>query len=127
MFCWQCGGDASEPDHWRRCDGQQGRVENLYPPFNATDTSQAAAASVANDTETVRNHVWSYVRSTGLLGATCDDVEQRLGLRHQTASARLWELNHKLGLIGDSGRRRPTTTGRRAIVWVLTSYLVGVK
>jgi hypothetical protein len=25
--CLFCGGDASEPDHWRHCDGRQGRLE----------------------------------------------------------------------------------------------------
>lgn len=27
QVCLFCGGDASEPDHQNRCDGQQGRVE----------------------------------------------------------------------------------------------------
>lgn len=121
--CRFCGGDPTAPDHWRRCDGQQGRVEaaapaDPYPPFNATDTSQAAAATVAPDTATMRAHVEQCVQRSGPYGLTCDDVEQRLGLRHQTASARLWELHHKLGVIADSGRRRRTASGRLAIVYV---------
>jgi hypothetical protein len=26
--CLWCGGDASEPNHWRHCDGQQGHLED---------------------------------------------------------------------------------------------------
>ena len=119
--CLFCGGDVTHDDHWQRCDGRQGRVEALgdpYPPWNATDTSRAAAASVAADTATIRAHVELLVRRAGPRGVTCDDVEQRLGLRHQTASARLWELHHKLGVIADSGARRRTASGRQAIVYV---------
>jgi hypothetical protein len=49
-------------------------------------------------------------------GMTCDDVESATGLRHQTASARVNELG-RLGAIVDSGERRATASGRKAIVW----------
>jgi len=63
------------------------------------------------------------VRGLELHGATSDELEQRSGLPHQTVSPRLWELHHKLGLIVDSGRRRPTVRGRAAIVYVATCWL----
>lgn len=48
------------------------------------------------------------LRQRGPNGATCAEVEQALRLPHQTASAR----------IRDSGARRLTPSGRKAIVWV---------
>jgi hypothetical protein len=120
--CPFCGYARDTLLHILTCDGRQGDVERddepLYPPSNGTDTSDAAAASVAPDTETIRGQVHDYVRAHG--GATCDDVEVSLGLRHQTASARLWELHHKMGLIVDSGQRRRTRSGRAAIVYVVS-------
>ena len=49
-------------------------------------------------------------------GATCDEIEARLDLRHQTASARVNEL-YRRGFIQDLGFRRRTRGGRNAIVW----------
>lgn len=59
--------------------------------------------------------VAQHVRESG--GATCDEVEVALGLRHQTASARLRELVLK-GAIKDSGARRLTRSKRKAAVYV---------
>ena len=30
MFCWYCGGNASEPDHADHCDGRQGHREAAF-------------------------------------------------------------------------------------------------
>ena len=51
------------------------------------------------------------------LGATCDELEIRLGLSHQTASAAITEMA-KSGMIVDSGERRHTRSGRKARVYV---------
>jgi hypothetical protein len=40
-------------------------------------------------------------------------------MRHQTCSARIYEL-HRKQWIHDSGRRRRTRSGRDAIVWAVT-------
>ena len=53
-------------------------------------------------------------------GRTCDEVEQRLCLSHQTASAQIRHLV-KAGLLEDSGQTRPTSSGRKAIVWRLAA------
>lgn len=88
------------------------------PPFVAgSDTSEAAAGSVEGLASTLRRRVWERIRGTGMAGMTCDEVEARLGLRHQTASARIRELAVR-GLLADSGRRAATRSGRQAVVWV---------
>ena len=49
-------------------------------------------------------------------GISCDRLEGLLGMKHQTASARLRDLAIA-GKIVDSGRRETTSTGRKAICW----------
>lgn len=49
-------------------------------------------------------------------GVTCEDVETRLRLSHQTASARISELKAK-GLIWDTGQRAKTRSGRLARIY----------
>ena len=50
-------------------------------------------------------------------GATDDELERLLQLRHQTVSARRRELV-LLGKVVDSGRTRKTRSGCKAKVWV---------
>ncbi len=88
---------------------------NGRPPFvRDVATREAAADSVASDAGTIRAAVLAYVKARG--GATCDEVEVALGLRHQTAGPRLRELA-LTGAIVDGGSRRRTRSGRAAIVW----------
>jgi hypothetical protein len=79
-------------------------------------TSAAAAHSVATIANTVRGRVLGFIRDRGEQGATDDEVEEALDLRHQTASARRREL-YLLGEIRPIGERH-TRSGRRAKVWV---------
>ena len=84
-------------------------------PTNGTDTSYEAAESMEDSVATLRDRVLDLLRAY-TDGLTTDEIEQRLGLNHQTASPRVWEL-HKRGLIGDSGKRRKTRSGRQARVY----------
>ena len=56
-------------------------------------------------------------------GMTCDEVEIRLSLRHQTASARVNELMEAKYIV-DSGERRKTSSGRKATVWKARGLVV---
>ena len=51
-----------------------------------------------------------------LQGATCDEAQTLLGLTHQSCSPCFTWLS-KDGQIYDSGQRRVTRSGRKAIVW----------
>ena len=87
-------------------------------PFNrGSETSEAAAESVAASAATHETLVFVTIRAAGEHGATDDEVERATGLRHQNASARRNRLVHK-GKVKDSGIRRNTRSGRKAIVWV---------
>ena len=54
-------------------------------------------------------------------GLTCDDLESLLDLKHQTCSARVYDL-HTTGRIVDSGRKRATRSGTAATVWIHPFY-----
>lgn len=87
------------------------------PPHNGRPTSKAAAASVAESAESMRAEIMRLFDRLGDYGATCDEAEQALRLRHQTCSARIAELK-KAGSIVDSGRTRKTRSGCKAAVMV---------
>lgn len=87
------------------------------PPHNGTDTSRAAAESVRPYLNSVRGKVYNRIVESGEEGATCDELQEALGLLPQTCSARCNDLK-KAKLIVDSGKRRPTKTGRSAMVYV---------
>lgn len=90
---------------------------NGRPPFvRNSDTSEAAADSVAGGTASKRRRILTMI-SDAPAGMTDDEVEEATGWRHQTVSARRRELV-LLGLLVDSGRRRLTRSGRGATVWV---------
>lgn len=87
---------------------------NGEPPFVAgSDTSEGAAESMKASAASLRAKVLGHITSAE---STCDEVEVALGLRHQTASARVRELA-LMNKIVNSGKRRKTGSGRLAIVW----------
>lgn len=81
------------------------------------ETSVAAIDSIKNKISSIEREVYEYIKSRGRKGSTCDEAEIALNLRHQTASARFTALR-KRDEIMDSGERRPTRSGRKAIVWI---------
>ena len=90
------------------------------PDAGAPDTEREAAISVYPRTGTGRRRVLDYLYGSGSHGATDEEISVALGLRLYTAAPRRNELRD-LGWIEDSGRRRETTTGARAAVWVMTA------
>lgn len=82
----------------------------------STDTSAAAAASIAEIAPTIEAAVLERIRESAGFGQTCDEIEIAMVLSHQCASARLRALSLS-GKIADLGERRPTRSGRKAIVW----------
>lgn len=79
------------------------------------NTNTAAFNSMSDTTTArLRKLVFHTIRETQ--GATCDEIEQITELSHQTCSPRVHELM-KSGDIVDSGERRATRSGRKAIVW----------
>jgi predicted ArsR family transcriptional regulator len=93
------------------------RVNKSEFPKPYRDTSQAALESLDENTVSRQKHrIFAHIKSIG--GATCWETEQALGILHQTASAHISRLS-KAGELIDTDKRRPTGSGRMAIVWGL--------
>ncbi len=91
-----------------------------HPPSGKRSTSKAAAESMVESATTLRGLVYDTLLKHPK-GLTTDEVEVLLDMRHQTISARMWELE-KRGQIGDTGRRRMTRSKRMArVMRVLTA------
>jgi hypothetical protein len=97
-------------------------MQEIYPEapgfVRGSDTSKAAADTIQPDTARQKREILDFIGRFPTTGATCDEVEWGLGIRHQTASARISELK-AAGRIIDSGARRPTASGRKAAVYVI--------
>jgi hypothetical protein len=85
------------------------------PPFaKMSDTSREAALSMAGKAGSVRRKVYECIANSR--GLTDEEMEARLGMKHQTATARRCELV-QLKLVEDSGERRVASSGRKQAVW----------
>ncbi|NNG46551.1 MAG: hypothetical protein HKM86_05470 [Deltaproteobacteria bacterium] len=109
--------DEKQGSFFGKDRGGFGKYE-LYdgrPPRVDEDTSGAAADSMLPVVNALQGKVLAFVSSCPS-GATCDEVEVGLGLRHQTASARLREL-YLLGRLYQTDAKRRTRSGRKARVY----------
>lgn len=89
----------------------------LDPPHNVAPTSREAARRIKRHAPTQRQRILGCIAEAGAPGRIAEETATILRLRIQSTTARINELR-RLGLIVDSGRRRPTSSGRQAIVWV---------
>ena len=89
------------------------------PRAAGSETSAAAARSIEPVRMTDLLRVLLWIADCGERGATDDEIEYATSMKHQSASARRWELRGA-GLVRDSEVRRPTRSGRSAIAWVAT-------
>jgi hypothetical protein len=99
-------------------DDDAGDDDQDQPPVvRGSDTSKDAGASMLGQAPVLRARVLALIAAAGASGHTCDEIEQLMRMRHQTASARICELRDR-NQVRDSGLRRKTRSGRRAVVWV---------
>lgn len=87
------------------------------PHVDGSDTSHDAAESIESKAQALRSKIYKIIKEQQPPGVTCWEIERHMGLRHQTASARIRELVLK-GKLRDSGFRRKTDTRRDAVVWI---------
>jgi predicted transcriptional regulator len=81
------------------------------------NTSAAAKRSIKGIAQKMREQILSYITVMGDYGCTCDEVEEALNLKHQTASARIKELMND-NLITLNGKQRLTRSKRKANVYI---------
>ena len=102
-------------------------------PSNETETSKDAAESIKPKINGMCLEVLRCVRSFPD-GLNCDQVEFILGMKHQTASARLNDLSkcqpafleHRFDSSTGKPLRRPTRSGRTARIYFVTPYGMAV-
>ena len=83
-------------------------------------TSQQAAESMRSMVGALNGDIMREFLTVDGTGLTADGVQARLRGTHQTISARVSELS-RMGWLVDTGQRRPTRTGRLAIVYRATA------
>jgi hypothetical protein len=84
------------------------------------DTSREAAESQADGLTHNQIVVLTAIARAGSTGMIDHEHEPINGLDQDTAGKRRGELRDLYGAVTDSGRRRKTPRGRKAIVWVIT-------
>lgn len=89
------------------------------PPRQQSSTRRAAAESMRAIVPPIRRRILAWVAERRATGATAEEAQTVLALRPATAAARFSELA-QAGLIMDSKRTRPTTSGRQAVVWIIS-------
>ena len=97
------------------------------PPWcrSSPETSREAAVAAAPKSARQREVVYDALAGRRD-GATLEELQEITGLPGDAVRPRLWELrgeNRKRPLpvrVVDSGQRRRTTSGRRAVVWLAT-------
>jgi hypothetical protein len=93
------------------------------------DTSREAAARIAPHAESLRERVFSYIKSRGIHGATIDEVAEALHIRTASVCGRFSELQGKdYGEDGQAKRwpkrieksdeKRKSSSGFSCQVWV---------
>ena len=94
------------------------KTERLIPT-NWQDTSVESRNELeySGKKHQYRKQIYNHIKSCSDHGATCDEVEVSLNLRHQTASCFIRFLTQD-GFLFDSGLKRLTRANRKAIVWV---------
>jgi hypothetical protein len=84
-------------------------------PFHKhAETSSAAAAAIFPVAGTLRGLVLASLRERGAM--TDEEMQDILAMNPNTQRPRRIELVEAL-LVRDSGQRRPTRSGRMAVVW----------
>ena len=96
----------------------ESRPHPSLPPHVRRSTSWEAAVSLQPQVSRLASEVLVYIEECGAQGASSDEIEIGLKMRHQTCSARIRELFLK-GQIRDSGLQRFTRSGRKAICWTV--------
>ena len=106
---------------------QQKTLFDLEPPaatppaphVRGSETSKAAAETIQPHAGRLRELVCRFLADRGEQGATDEELCEALNLQSDTGRARRCGLRDT-GHVTDSGRRRPTRSGRKATVWVAT-------
>ena len=91
----------------------------IRPSQKHSKTSRAAAHEIKDSVDTLRYKVRLHIEDAGDRGATDEEIQIALGMHGNTERPRRIELLNDFHVVMDSGRTRPTKSGRQAVVWVI--------
>jgi hypothetical protein len=102
----------------KELDGRRnGKPKPKWGPSTVTKTNGHPKPAVTSE-PSQKARVLEFIMARGTEGATDDEIETALGLKHQSASARRNELARESAIVS-SGLHRKTTSGDEATVWVI--------
>ena len=85
-------------------------------------TSKAAAVAIVPHLNRLQALLLELLEEAGARGLTDNQMQKKSGLSDNTQVPRRIELLRDFKLIAPSGRKRKTSSGNPAIVWVLRRY-----
>ena len=97
---------------------QLGLYDGTPPHQKHSDTSEAAAKSIARKVNQLHRRLLARLHSVGSEGLTDAEMQEDLEMAGNTQRPRRIELV-EMGRVKDSGHRRRGPSGRKATVWVL--------
>lgn len=109
-------GDSIVPPTRREVAKVLGNFERPAPFQKHSITSISAGESIEPKAGTLRAIVLGFLRGRGDLGATDEEMQDGAGIGASTQRPRRVELVER-GLVVDSEGKRPTRSGRQAVVW----------
>jgi hypothetical protein len=83
----------------------------------ATNTRAAAAVTIGPLRASMQERVLQFLRGRGDFGATDEEIHQATHLNPSSVRPRRGELVDA-GQVADSGRTRPSSSGRPCVVWI---------
>ena len=89
-------------------------------PHSGSDTSRAAAERIVPVASVQAARVLQAIVAAGPDGRTDHELQAELNMTGDSERPRRWSLQNA-GLIRDSGKRRRSPAGRKAIVWECVS------
>jgi hypothetical protein len=116
---------AAEPETSHAIDPHIPPANHAYQRRGARPTSAAAAVEALPRSGTQRARVYEAIRQAPA-GLTDQEIATTLGLAENSVRPRRLELSDPPKglpqLIVDSGRRRQTSAGKQAVVWVAVEH-----
>lgn len=92
-------------------------LSNYTPSQPHSPTSIGAAAAIRPEARNLKARVYECVAKAGVHGMTDQEMQRSLSMDPSTQRPRRIDLVHE-GKVLDSGKRRDTSSGRKAVVWV---------
>jgi hypothetical protein len=112
---------AAQPEPHHAIDPHIAPANHTYQRHDAPPTSAAAAVEALPCSGTQRAKVYDAIRQAPA-GLTDQEIATTLGMAENSVRPRRLELSDQPKglprLIVDSGRRRQTSAGKQAVVWV---------